>query len=142
MRWLIPAVLCLAAAAPAPRAADAPGGSIVYSRSDGGRFLLHVMNADGSGDRLLPGQTAQVNLFPSWSPDGKRIAFTTAPAVNAPTHGVALINADGTGLVDLPVPSMRAGLAAWSPDGKQLAFISGEEIPAVYVCGADGNGQR
>jgi Tol biopolymer transport system component len=121
-------------------AAEERPGKIVYSRMEGERALLHVMNADGSGDALLPGQTATLNLFPTWSPDGKRIAFMTCGR-HMPLQ-VSVINADGSGLTVLNTPARIAGLPAWSPDGKQLAFASGDEAPSVYVADPSGNGAR
>jgi Tol biopolymer transport system component len=142
MRWLAFLVLALALCVPPLRAADAPGGQIVYPRKEGDGYQLHMMNADGTGDRVLANQPAGVCVFPAWSPDGKRIAFMNSPGLQANQHQVCLINADGSGLVTLNAPSQRAGLAAWSPDGKQLAFTAGDEAPNVYVSDAGGNGAR
>jgi TolB protein len=143
MRWLPLLALLLGISAAAGRAAEAPAkGRIVYPRQVGTGYRLHIMNADGTGDRELPGQTANVNYFPSWSPDGKRIAFTSSPAVGEEQLQVSLINADGTNLRSLNGPSQRAGLPAWSPDGKQLAFAAGDQRPQVYVSDAEGNGIR
>src|SRR5262249_40949935 len=97
---------------------------------------------DGTGDRLLANQPAGVCVFPTWSPDGKRIAFMNSASLGANQHQVCTINADGSGLVTLNAPSQRAGLAAWRPDGKQLAFTAGDETPNVYVSDAAGNGAR
>jgi Tol biopolymer transport system component len=66
----------------APRAARARRGRtqlvperrrLAYLTSgDGESFLLHVADADGANERLLPG--TYNHITPSWSPDGTRIA--------------------------------------------------------------------
>lgn len=138
--FMLPALILLPVAV--LPAADSPGGQIVYPRAEGGGYKLHLMNADGTGDRLLPGQTAIVNVLPAWSPDGKKITFMSSAALMSQQHQINLINADGTGLAALNTPSQRAGLAAWSRDGRQIAFTAGDERPNVYVCDAEGNGIR
>jgi len=123
-------------------AADSPGGKIVYPRKEGEGFKLHVMNADGSGDHLLPGQSAAVNVFPTCSPDGKRIAYMSGPSLTEEQFHVSLIHADGAGETTVSGNSQRAGLPAWSRDGKQLAFAGGDQKPNIYVADADGNGMK
>src|SRR6266498_3522854 len=104
MRWLILIALALLGPVTPGRAAQPPGGQIVYSRKEGDRYLLHIMNADGTGDRLLAGPTANVNLFPTWSPDGKRILYTSSPSQTGKDISISIVNADGTGnkVMDLP----------------------------------------
>ncbi len=123
------------------RAADAVG-RIVYPRKEGGGYRLHVMDADGKNDRELPGQTAALNVFPAWSPDGKRVAFMSAAMPQPNQHQITIIQADGTGLTTLNVGSERAGLASWSRDGKQMAFSAGNQMPSVFVADGDGNNPR
>ena len=142
MRWLSLLLLGPLALAGSVRAADTSGGEIVYPRKTGDGYRLHVMKADGTGDHELPGQTAVLNIFPSISPDGKRIVYMTAASLNPQQHQVALINVDGSGATTVNAPSQRAGLGAWSPDGKQLAFAAGEQRPDLYVSDAQGNGVR
>ena len=49
------------------------GDRLAYLTSgDRVSFLLHVADADGANERLLPGIYSHIN--PSWSPDGTRIA--------------------------------------------------------------------
>ena len=58
----------------------------------GGPFLLYVMNADGSGKRLLT-RRAWGGL--AWSPDGRKIAFDGATRDGK--SEIYVINADGSG---------------------------------------------
>ncbi|HEX2037146.1 MAG TPA: hypothetical protein VHS99_23450 [Chloroflexota bacterium] len=59
---------------------------------------------------------------PSWSPDGKRLAYTRR---RAGRHDVWVMNADGTD--GQPVTgSGTARAPCWSPDGQWLAFIAAE----------------
>jgi len=74
-------------------------------------YFVVVMNADGSGGRLvvdLPGTTpgdAGPSPDPAWSPDGSRIALVET------FYSIYLINADGSGLVGL----VSGSGPAWRP---------------------------
>ena len=62
-------------------------------------FEVHVMNADGSGQRRLTRNAGQVHegaigARPRWSPDGSQIAFVSGRDGDADIY---LINADGSG---------------------------------------------
>lgn len=142
MRWFPLAVIGLVLSAAASRAADGPAGRILYARLDGDRVQLHVMAADGKDDRVLPGQTANVCVFPAWSADGKRIAYMSSASRDANQSQVALIDADGKNPSTVNAPSQRAGIGAWSRDGQQLAFTAGDDHPNVYVGDANGNNAR
>ena len=65
-----------------------------------------------------------MDYWPAWSPDGKRIAFTSNRDGN---YEIYVMNADGTGLRNLTQPPGAGQLRAWSPDGKRLAFISNRD---------------
>jgi len=79
------------------------------------------------------------NDAPSWSPDGKRIAFTSF------RHGrgeIYSVNTDGSGEQRLTSNPAHDDLAMWSPDGSRVAFVSGRDGNLeVYVMNADGSGQ-
>jgi len=119
--------------------------SIAKEEGSGSQFSLHVINTDGSNEVRL----AEGSGSPSWSPDGKQIAFTTF-------RGIDLINADGTNrrqLTRLDTWVLRS--LAWSPDGKEIVFGStrsssdkdGNEgsrftIETISADGSDGNNSR
>lgn len=120
------------------------GKSIAFLADDpnsaGARIV--VVRADGTHRRLVARVpllgTGQDDVYrlqrPSWSPDGRRIAFVGA-------KGITVIRADGTRPVVLP-----AGLhPAWSPDAKRLTFMrfdDQEPIGRIYVMDADGQNLR
>ncbi|MBM3457091.1 MAG: hypothetical protein FJX77_00950 [Armatimonadetes bacterium] len=121
------------------RAADGPSGKIVYPRKVGDGYRLHVMDGDGSNDRELPGQTENVNVFPVWSPDGKRLAYMAAASINPNQHSVRLADAEGKSHIRVETGSERSGLASWSPDGRRMAYASGNMMPSIYVADEHGN---
>jgi len=55
-------------------------------------------------------------VWPTWSPDGKQIAYQTTKEV--PSH-IYIINTDGTGLRG---PLTRGARPDWSPDGRRFVF--------------------
>jgi TolB protein len=60
-------------------------------------------------------------MRPAWSPDGRRIAFTSARDGN---HEVYVVNSDGTGLERLTTNADRDDFATWHPDGKRLLTVA------------------
>ncbi len=95
-------------------------GRVCYSRQEGTEYVLHVMDADGKNDRLLPRQPGKVNWMPDWSPDGKQIAFVSGPSAAGTDFGLYLMNAHGTNVRRLADRESSVSSPAWSPDGKGL----------------------
>lgn len=125
------------------RAADKDEMRIVYVRKDGDRHLLHVMNADGTNDRALPGQTANAQFMPTCSGDGKRIAYVRGSGLEEMDLQLVVCNADGTDHCALTLPDKAGFCPAWSPDGKRLAYAAGSKDGiAIYVADADGRNSR
>ncbi len=88
------------------------GRRIAFVSSDG----IYVMNADGSGERLLTRAAVRYPASPVWSPDGRKIAFVS-------NWQVWVMNADGSGQRMLTRTSRARNVAlAWSPNGQKIAF--------------------
>jgi Tol biopolymer transport system component len=130
----------------------APGGSLIQSRAiedtlqervpDGARIVykddahvLHVMGADG-GQYGAVGDPPVVGDYPSFSPDGTKIAFDRNSSRN-----IFVINSDGTNLQQLTSTGVNSD-AAWSPDGTKIAFTSNRAGGAqLFTMNADGTNQ-
>jgi len=94
-----------------------------------------VMAADGTGARKLTSDPA-LDLSPSWSPDGKRLAFVSD---RAGTPQIYLMNADGSGVRRLTFQGNYNQTPQWSPRGDLLAFTARDErkVFDVFVVSPD-----
>lgn len=110
---------------------------------------IFIQNVDGTGRQQITQSHVYdiyghgFNAAPSWSPDGKRIAFATLNT-NQRTTDIAVVNADGSGLTNLTSTSnLPASLPNWSPDGTKIVFAgrsaSEDDIPRIYTMKADGS---
>jgi TolB protein len=59
-------------------------------------WLLHVINADGSGLRRLTNTIGAPLPPPAWSPDGEKIAFPCSADPGATANALCVIMADGS----------------------------------------------
>jgi Tol biopolymer transport system component len=83
---------------------------------------LWVMNADGSEQRQLT-HLGGANFGPSWTPDGKKIIFSSN--YKNPRGGnfdLYLVALDGTGLTQITNDEGFDGFPMFSPDGKKLIW--------------------
>ncbi len=100
---------------------------------------LFLLPADAHGEPRLLFRNA---LTPSWSPDGKQLAFS----VERPRGqwAVHVANSDGSNDAELTEPILIAGSPAWSPDGKLIAFhqFGGRRNQQVFVMDANGSHGR
>jgi TolB protein len=91
------------------------------------------MKSDGSDVRRLTDHP-KMDYWPAWSPDGKRIAFTSNRDGN---YEIYVVQADGSGPRNVSKHPASDNYATWSPDGARLAFISNRggtyEIYIVHV---------
>src|SRR5437899_1108797 len=95
---------------------------------------IFVINADGTGLRQVTPDTPDYTFDdgPTWSPDGKRIAF-------ARNGLLYVINVDGSALTALPTAPDGARYPAWSPDGAHIPYAGQSGSWPIYIANADGS---
>ncbi len=117
---------------------------------------IYLMRADGSDVRALTDNSEQVcNGRPSFTPDGREIAFTsrqfafTSDRCNgddAVQPQICVIRTDGTGLRPLTGSGHFGALDfSLSPNGKRIAFDSVDSLEDTYglwVMRANGTKER
>lgn len=85
---------------------------------------IWVMNIDGSNAMQLSAGKSEKASYPCWSPDGKRIAFQSKDlANNKQTHDIYIINANGSGLIQVTANDSDDLAPYWSNDGN-IYFVS------------------
>jgi Tol biopolymer transport system component len=101
------------------------------------RSEIVTMNVDGSDRRVV---VTGVNYgLPTWSPNGKQVAFSAGAFPQVAIYSVAL---DGTDKQQLTHNEGFNYGAAWSPDGRRIAFVSARRAEhqqgRIYLIAADG----
>jgi eukaryotic-like serine/threonine-protein kinase len=99
---------------------------------------LFMINADGTGLIQLT-NTPGADLEPAWSPDGKRIAFTSTRDGNMQIY---LFDVDSQSVIRLTQPDVNIenSQPAWSPDGRQIAYMA-ERVGTYQVWVMSDTGQ-
>lgn len=96
---------------------------------------IYVMDDNGTNKRRLTKNTVSKDLYPRWSPDGKRITFIRKMDRNQTSSELFIMNADGTNVQRLTDNNVGDAYPSWSPDGKKIAFRSrlsgGSEVHVI-----------
>jgi Tol biopolymer transport system component len=103
-------------------------------------YQIYTINQDGSQltqltDEITDGSFVGLNFDPTWSPDGTKIAFSTArktheldiisnPYAPSPSADIYIMNADGTNQTRITTNMEPDRSPSWSPDGKNIAFVA------------------
>ena len=97
---------------------------------------LYLADADGMNRRIIMPDVYWAGGL-SFSPDGRRIAFTRGDNSSSSIRIADLSGLDEQIVAD---PGIRTLAPRWSPDGQLLAFhtIDGEGLHRTYVAGASG----
>jgi len=96
--------------------------TLVRDKSNGTKYSLYVADADGYNPQVVL-QSVREILSPSWSPDGRYLAYVS---FETGSRGVAEVYiqevATGKRQVIAKYPGHN-GAPSWSPDGTQLALV-------------------
>lgn len=106
---------------------------------DRGNQEVYIMNADGTQQKRLTNAKG-MDTNPALSPDGQRVAFTSARSGKLE---IFVMNVDGTTprqLTNFTSRGLGAAEPAWSPDGKRIAFRSHFARREIYLINVDGTG--
>jgi Tol biopolymer transport system component len=101
-------------------------------------YDVFAARPDGSGQRDLTASDDKRDLRPTWSPDGRRLAFQSGCDGNPEIY---VMDADGTHVRRLTRDRARDGEPSWRRG--RIAFVSGRDgNPELYVMRPDGTRQR
>jgi TolB protein len=97
---------------------------IAYLSNATGKKELYLMDCDGYGSRQLT-SLKSMNLSPSWSPDGRELAFTSYCKGHPEIYRMNLTGKAGMKPILRGFSPLCSG-ASWSPNGNQIAFSSSQ----------------
>jgi Tol biopolymer transport system component len=102
---------------------------------------VYILGAETSADAPWRALTTNgLSKSPSWSPDGKRIAYVQQPALLS-KNDIYVVDAAGGEPVRVTQTEGFYGKPRWSPDGARLAFTDyGWDGGEVFIVNADGSG--
>ncbi|MCX6030642.1 MAG: hypothetical protein NT169_15265 [Chloroflexi bacterium] len=115
-------------------------GKIAYSSNQDGNYEIYTVKADGTGQTRITNDLGD-DWSPAWSPDGRRIAFTSTRGSRDPgVHNIFVMDADGkTPPRQLTFNYAWDENARWSPDETRIAFVSTADGNAeIFTINADG----
>ena len=101
---------------------NAAGDRFIFGAVSAGKPVLAFLDAEGHrvGEEIRFPQLGEI-LSPTWSPDGRRVAFS---ALTGGTSDLYMYDLEAKSLKPLTSDLFGDLHPAWSPDGRWIAFVS------------------
>ena len=120
-------------------------GMIAFERHDTADdpHDIWLMYNDGSGQVNLTNSPGADDGAPTWSPDGKYLAYGSTPLAPENSNSVIYkMQVETRQVVQLTSGTYDDNWPAWSPLGDKIAFMRTTDLPPdIYVMSVDGTAQ-
>jgi TolB protein len=119
---------------------DLAGYELLVASFRTGDTEIFIVDPDTGDARNLTRSPNSKERYPSWSPDGKWVAFNSD---RDGTFNLYVIGADGKNLRQLTreKPGVEAGMQSWTGDGRWIYFgLFGKGPPRMCRIAPDGSG--
>ncbi|MDH4258339.1 MAG: Tol-Pal system beta propeller repeat protein TolB, partial [Candidatus Aminicenantes bacterium] len=115
------------------------GEKIAYTSYRGTEAGLYIYNPyEGTRKEVMSTGT---NYAPSFSPDGKKLAFCST--IEEGNSEIYVANSDGTDIRRITFNNAIDTSPAWSPNSREIAFTSDRGgTPQIYIMDAEGSNVR